>query len=146
MNRGKSFEAQGPQGKPNQRLAKAGGEELSVLASSLNLDRDMTEGFFIVIQKRVTIDRFESLALDSPSTYLPHCFAWKADGAELAYTLADSEKLTIMSPRLKFPIYTVTVFETVIRGDSRARKVQACDARVERQRTRQDSTTSLFEV
>ena len=32
------------------------------------------------------------------------------------------------------------------RRDSRAFKVQACDARVERQRTRQDSTTSLLEV
>jgi hypothetical protein len=41
----------------------------------------------------VTIDTFESLALDSQLAYLPRCLAWKADGAELAYTIADSGML-----------------------------------------------------
>jgi hypothetical protein len=52
----------------------------------------MTEGFSSSYRS-VTIDRFESLALDPQLTYLPHCLAWKADGAELAYTIADSGML-----------------------------------------------------
>ena len=115
MNRGKSFEAQDLQVKqPNHRPARVGGEDLSALASSLSLDRDMTEGFSSSYRS-ATIDRFESLALDSQLAFLPHCFAWKPDGAELAYTIADSGMLTIVSPRSKFPVYTVTAFETVIK-------------------------------
>jgi WD40 repeat protein len=115
MNRGKSFEEQGPQSERfKQPTIRNRGDELSVLAASLSLDRDMTEGFSSSFRS-ITLDRFEPLTLDSQLTYLPHCLAWKPDGAELAYSIADSGMLTILSPRSKFPLYTVVAFETVIK-------------------------------
>jgi WD40 repeat protein len=115
MNRGKSFETQGHQSQPlNHRPSRVGGEELTILAASLSLDRDMTEGFSSTYRS-VTLDRFEPLALDPEVAYLPHCLAWKPDGAELAYSIVDSGTLTILSPRSKFPLYTIVPFETVIK-------------------------------
>jgi WD40 repeat protein len=115
MNRGKSFEAQGSQDqKLNHRPATCSGDDLSLLAGSMSLDRDMSEGFSSSYRS-VTLDRFEPVALDAHLTYLPHSLSWKPDGLELAYSIADSGMLIIVSPRSKFPLYTVVAFETVIK-------------------------------
>jgi WD40 repeat protein len=115
MNRGKSFETQGSQDqKLNRRPAIFSGEDLSALAGSMSLDRDMTEGFSSSYRS-ATLDRFEPLALDAHVAYLPHSVSWKPDGVELAYSIADSGMLIIVSPRSKYPLYTVVAFESVIK-------------------------------
>lgn len=115
MNRGKSFEMQGQRSQqPNHQSTRIGSEELSALAGSLNLDRDMSEGFSSAYRS-ITLERFEPSVLDTLIDHHPHCLAWKPDGAELVYSIADSGMLTIVSPRSKFPIYTMVGFETVIK-------------------------------
>jgi WD40 repeat protein len=115
MHRGKSFEAQGQHNqRGTHRLVTVGAEELSASVGSLSLDRDMTEGFSSAYRS-ISLDRFEPSALDPLVAYLPHCLAWKPDGAELVYSIADTGMLTIVSPRSKYPLYTIVAFETVIK-------------------------------